>query len=200
MILAVTFRTSLSVWPERSTASRSPSDSLAQSTFGRRHKRDGDEHFAKGIDDEGCSSYTCVRPLFRCCHGAELTFYVTSAGATNGFTDPNKDNRDTVEDLVKKLKGKKMVSVVQSQEEAKVVVVVMNRELSSGGHGGLWTANARDVTVRIKLLVDGVEADMSASSEKAQIGSGGAWGRAASKLANQIEDWVKANRARLMSS
>ncbi len=38
------------------------------------------------------------------------------------------------------------------------MIVVMNRELSSGGHGGLFTGNARDVTVRVKLVVDGVEA------------------------------------------
>ncbi len=39
---------------------------------------------------------------------------------------------------------------------------------------------------------------MSASAENAQIGSGGAWGRAAKKLANQIEDWVKSNHAKLV--
>jgi hypothetical protein len=126
-------------------------------------------------------------------------FSLFGAGAANGFTDPNKDNKDTVNDLVDHLKDKKGLTIVKSRDEAKVVIVVQNRELSSGGHGGLFTGNARDVTVRVKLIVDGVEADMSASAEKAQIGSGGAWGRVAKKLANQIDDWVKANRSKLVS-
>ena len=126
-----------------------------------------------------------------------VPMFVTSAGTSSGFTDPNKDNADTLKDLVGHLKGKKALKLVASREDARVVIVVLNRELSSGGHGGLFTGNARDVTVRIRMLVDGVEADMSASAEKAQIGSGGAWGRAAKKLANQIEDWVKANHAKL---
>lgn len=124
--------------------------------------------------------------------------FVTSAGTSSGFTDPSKDNADTLKDLVGHLKGKKALKLVASREDARVVIVVLNRELSSGGHGGLYTGNARDVIVRIKLLVDGVEADMSASAEKAQIGSGGAWSRAAKKLANQVEDWVSANHAKLM--
>ena len=127
-----------------------------------------------------------------------VSVFVTSIGAANGFTDPNKDNQDTVRDLIDQLKDKKVLTLVKSRDEAKVVIVVQNRELSSGGHGGLWAGNARDVTVRVKLVVEGVEADMSASAEKAQIGSGGAWGRVAKKLANQIDDWVKANKSKLM--
>lgn len=126
-----------------------------------------------------------------------IPFFVTTAGAVDGFTDPNKDNADTLKDLIDHLKNRKALKLVAKREEARVVVVVMNRELSSGGHGGLFAGNARDVVVRVKLLVDGVEADMSASAEKATIGSGGAWGRAAKKLAGQIEAWVKANHAKL---
>jgi len=129
-----------------------------------------------------------------------IPFFVTTAGTSSGFTDPSKDNADTLRDLVGYLRNKKTLKLVAAREQARVVVVVMNRELSSGGHGGLFSGNARDVTVRIKLLVDGAEADMSASAEKAQIGSGGAWGRAAKKLANQIENWVKANHAKLLQA
>lgn len=129
-----------------------------------------------------------------------IPFFVTSAGAANGFTDPSKDNADTLKDLTDQLKNKKTLKLVPSREGARVVVVVMNREVGSGGHGGLFAGNARDVTVRIKLIVDGAEADMSASAEKATIGSGGAWGRAAKKLANQIDDWVKANHAKLIGA
>ena len=44
--------------------------------------------------------------------------FVTSAGAANGFTDPNKDNQDTVRDLIDQLKDKKVLKVVKSRDEA----------------------------------------------------------------------------------
>ncbi len=34
-----------------------------------------------------------------------ISFFVTSAGASNSFTDPNKDNADTLKDLAGHLKN-----------------------------------------------------------------------------------------------
>ena len=124
-----------------------------------------------------------------------VPIYITSIGAANGFTDPSKDNTDTVNDLREQLDGRDGIIVVPTREEAVIVLVVLQRE-TAGLHMAFGGA-ARDRAVHVKFLFNGTESDMSAAAASGTIGSGGAWGRAAKKIAKQVEEWVKTNRAKL---
>ncbi len=124
--------------------------------------------------------------------------YVTSVGAQNGFTDPSKDNRDTAKDIRDDLKGKKGIALTDVREEAAIVLVVMGRE-SEGVTANAFGAG-RDRTLRVKFIAAGTEADMTASAMSGVVGSAGAWGKAAGKIADQVADWVKENGARLQAA
>lgn len=122
--------------------------------------------------------------------------FVTSVGAANGFTDPNKDNQDTMKDIRESLKGRKAIIVTDQREEAAIVLVVMNREKAQITAGFLG-APARDCIVRVKFMFRDNETEMSGSAQGGTLGSGGAWSKAAGKVAKQVEQWVSANRAQL---
>jgi hypothetical protein len=130
-----------------------------------------------------------------------ITVFVTSAGAANGFTDPNKENQDTMKDLRDHLKGRKSLSVVDAREGADIVLVVLNREkaqMTASPLGGLLgTGPSRDCTVRIKFLYKDLETEMSGSASGGTMMSGGAWGKAAGKVAKQVEQWIDANKDKL---
>jgi hypothetical protein len=124
-----------------------------------------------------------------------IRVFVTSVGAVNGLTDPNKDNQDTMKDLRDSLKGRKGLVVTDKREDAAIVLVVMSREkaqITAGVFGA-----SRDCTVRVKFIYDGSETEMSASAQGGTLASGGAWSKAAGKVAKQVEEWVKTNRANL---
>ncbi len=92
-----------------------------------------------------------------------MPVFVTSVGAIDGFTDPNKDNQDTMKDLRDSLRGyKKEVTVVDKREQALVVLVVQSREKAQGTASVLGPG--RDCTVRIKFVFRDTETDMSGSA------------------------------------
>jgi hypothetical protein len=49
----------------------------------------------------------------------------------------------------------------------------------------------------VKFIFKDSETEMSASAAGGTLSSGGAWGKAAGKVAKQVEEWVVANRAKL---
>jgi opacity protein-like surface antigen len=120
--------------------------------------------------------------------------FVTSVGAVNGLTDPNKDNQDTTKDLRENIKNdhKKALTLTEKREDAVIVLVVMSRDTTSQGRPGLFSAPMRDYAVHLKFIFRGAETDMSASTQ-AGAGSAGAWGKDAEKLGKQVEEWVLAN-------
>jgi hypothetical protein len=122
--------------------------------------------------------------------------FITSVGAANGFTDPNKDNQDTMKDLRDAIKGHKTLALAESRDDAVIILVVMNRETAQVTAGFLG-APARDRMVRVKFLYKDLETEMSGSAQGGTLGSGGAWGKAAGKVMKQVDDWVKANRSKL---
>jgi len=122
--------------------------------------------------------------------------FVTSAGAQSGFTDPNKQNVDTVKDLRDDLRGKKGIRVVDARDEAGIVLTVLSRD-KAGLTAGMFGGAARDVNLHVKFAFKEFETEMTASAQGGTLGSGGAWGRAAGKIAKQVEEWVKANRQKL---
>jgi hypothetical protein len=58
---------------------------------------------------------------------APVRLFITSVGAVNGFTDPNKDNQDTMKDLRDEVKGRKSLALAESRDDAAIVLVVMKR-------------------------------------------------------------------------
>jgi hypothetical protein len=53
--------------------------------------------------------------------GQKLTpvkVFVTSNGASNGFTDPSKDNRDTVKDLKDAIKDRDNLALAEGEDDA----------------------------------------------------------------------------------
>lgn len=124
--------------------------------------------------------------------------FVTSIGASGGMTDPNKENQDTVRDLQRAIQDRKGLTLVDARDAARLVIVVQNREkaqITAGVFGA-----ARDCTVRVTLIYQGHESEMAASAQGGTLASGGAWKKAAGKVASQLEQWVAANHATLTAS
>lgn len=121
--------------------------------------------------------------------------FITSAGAMNGFTDPNKDNRDSVNDLWDAMKGYKSMKRAEDRDRAKIVIIVEGRETAQTTAGFLGPA--RDRVLHTKFIVKDFETEMSASAQGGTMGSGGAWGHAAGKIMRQVNEWVLANRHKL---
>jgi hypothetical protein len=125
--------------------------------------------------------------------------YVTSAGTQNGLTDPSKDNADTVKDLREAISDRKALALAESPEDALIVLTVLNRE-TAGLTGGFMGTAARDRTIRVKFTYQDFETELTASAQGGTLGSGGAWGKAAKKIAKQVEAWVTQNRAKLSAT
>jgi hypothetical protein len=127
---------------------------------------------------------------------APVRVFVTSIGAVDGFTDPNQGNQDSVKDLRYALKDHHdVLALAESRDAATIVLVVTSREKAQVTAG--FFGAARDCTVRVKFLFRESETEMSASAAGGTLASGGAWYGAADKLVQQVEHWVKANRAQL---
>lgn len=128
--------------------------------------------------------------------GPILKVFVTSAGATDGFTDPNKGNQDTMENLRNRIpKQKTKLALAESREDADIVLIVQSREQSDLTVG--WLGTGRDCTVRVKFIYKGIETEMSGSAQGGSIMSGGAWSKAADKVAKQVSEWVRDNATRI---
>jgi hypothetical protein len=129
----------------------------------------------------------------------KVKVFVTTAGAVNGFTDPSKDNRDTQKDLREELRDQKSLLVVDRREDAAIILVVMGRETAQTTAGFLGSP-ARDRIIRVKFQFSDFETELTASAQGGTLGSGGAWGKAAGKIARQVEEWVVANRGKLSAA
>jgi hypothetical protein len=119
---------------------------------------------------------------------APVTVFVTSAGAVNGFTDPSKENQDSVKDLRFHLKGRKAIALTDTRDDATIVLVVQNREIAGLKKDILGGVNSEAI-VRVRFITKGYESELKGSSSL--------WATAAREVAKQVEDWVKANRDKL---
>ena len=122
--------------------------------------------------------------------------FVTSATNEQGFTDPSKDKSDTVKDLKNALKDKGSVQLTDNKDDATIVLTVLDRK-TAGLTAGFLGGAARDREIHVKFTCGTFETDMSASAQGGVMGSGGSWGKAARKIAKQVDEWVVANRAKL---
>jgi hypothetical protein len=115
-------------------------------------------------------------------HFHAVKVFVTSAAAQNGFTDPSKDNADTVKDLRKAIDDQKSLALADSAEDAAIVLTVLGRE-TANLTGGLMGTAARDRTIRVKFVYQDFKTELTASAQGGTLGSGGAWGKAAKMIA-----------------
>jgi hypothetical protein len=126
-----------------------------------------------------------------------VSVYVTSVGAVQGLTDPSKDNRDTVKDLRESLADyKKELVLVDTPEAAQIILIVQSRQTSDVTAGFLGDP-ARDRTIRVTFKAGAIETGLQASAQGGTLGSGGAWSKAAAKIAKQVREWVMTNRVQL---
>src|SRR4051812_42697629 len=96
--------------------------------------------------------------------------YVTSVGASAGFTDPSKDNRDTVKDLRDEIRDRKSLVVAESREDAQIVLTVLGRE-TAGVAAGVLGGPARDRTIRVKFEAGEIQTELTASAQGGTMGS-----------------------------
>jgi hypothetical protein len=122
--------------------------------------------------------------------------FVTSAGTADGFTDPNKGNRDTVKDLQDSIKDRRSLALAESRDDAAIVLQVMGRETAQVT-AGFFGDPARDRIVRVLFQFGDFQTEMTASAQGGTLASGGAWGKAAGKIAKQVDEWVRANSSKL---
>lgn len=126
----------------------------------------------------------------------KVPVYVTSIGAQGGLTDPSKDNRDTVKNLVDDIKDTRELVLVERPEDAAIILTVLGRQ-TEGMTAGAFGYPDRDRTVRVRFQAGELTTDLSASARGGALASGGAWSKAAGKIVDQVKEWVKANRSAL---
>lgn len=134
-----------------------------------------------------------------------VAMFVVSPVAESGFVDAKlKDRLDSTKDLLLHL-DKKTVRVVQTREEATIVVEVLGRSTDESSTRVLtrepWTGSvgskARTQKVVVaKLTVGDYSTDLIGINEENDY-SPGYWSLAAARVAGQIEKWIKDNRAQL---
>jgi hypothetical protein len=114
-------------------------------------------------------------------------YVFTAEGSSGQSTDEEKGRLEAVREMRDALAKKKGVRIVNSREEADVVVEVMDREEregASGGYGGMSITKLNDTIIRLRVSRAGGEA-----SELKGIGQG-TWGRAAKDAADRVEKWI----------
>jgi hypothetical protein len=142
----------------------------------------------------GDSWAECSKELARDGRSPVPVFVVTTSA--EGFTQ-TKQTADSTEDLIKSLKDKKGICLTRNRDDAIVVVEVLGREKAQVT--ATWAGTGRDVTVAAKIMVGTFEAVLSESAAGGTLMAGGAWSKAAGKVAKRIEEWVRDNRAKLIS-
>jgi len=133
---------------------------------------------------------------------ASVPLFLTTPATIGGFTDPNKERQDSMKDLVEALGKKKNIRLVAAQEQAIIVLEVLGRDVreDSGSFTKAFGGKNEVKTVRVKLSAGAFVTELSGSSAGGGFGGGpgrGAWKKAAYKVADQIEAWIRDNQAQL---
>jgi hypothetical protein len=143
-----------------------------------------------------CALVTASTILSAAQKSEKVSVFVRSAVAS-GFTDPSRDRSDSIKDLVKKLKGSDTLRPADSEQDATLILEVLDRETKRESNA--WTAfgghrqNKSYLTVR--LIAGEFSTEFSGESGSRGVLKG--YGAAAGKVVDQLEDWVKANREKL---
>ena len=128
-----------------------------------------------------------------------IPVFVKTGVTAGGFTDPSKDRQDSMKDLVKKLKDSKSVRLVNSEEEAILMLEVLDRETKreSNLNTALFGSRQNKSYLAVRLTAGEYSAEFTGESGSKGVLTG--YGAAAGKVVKQLEDWVKDNRDRLLT-
>lgn len=128
---------------------------------------------------------------------SRIAVFVRSAADVDGFTDPSKDRRDSIKDLVKQLRNSDVVAPVESADEAFVVLEVLDRHTQDEQNGWSFVNGARQNKsfLTVHLTAGAYAVDFTGESKSKGIYTG--YGQAAERVVKQLEAWVTANRDRL---
>jgi hypothetical protein len=97
---------------------------------------------------------------------------------------------DSVRDLQESLSHKSEFTLVQTADDAQVVVEVLNREerdVPAGGFGGKSLTRPRETIVRVRVRFGATESDLKGVGRPS-------WGAAAKDVAKRLSTWVKNHR------
>lgn len=136
---------------------------------------------------------------------AAVPVFLTTGSTSAGFTDPDKSRQDSMKDFTEALNGKKSIHLVATKEEAVIVLEVLGRSVreDSGGFSKAFGGKNEVKNVRVKLTVGDFASELSGESAGGGFGGGpgrGAWKKAAYRLADQVDKWVKDNQAQLQKA
>jgi hypothetical protein len=76
------------------------------------------------------------------------------------------------------------------------VLTVQDRR-TSDLTAGLFGGAARDRMIHVTFQAGTMQTELTASAQGGTMMSGGAWSKAAGKIAKQVKEWIAANRASL---
>lgn len=113
----------------------------------------------------------------------------------DGFVDIDSGTLDSIKDIKDEIKKSDVLASVDKPEQAKIVLLVARRHITTGG-GGVAVANMvvpfDRRSVETVIRVGDYEKTTVSESE-----AGGTWRNAAKQVAKDLAVWVEANRARL---
>jgi hypothetical protein len=129
----------------------------------------------------------------------KLAVFVAGVG-TDGFTDPSKARQDSAKDLAKKITGSKTLRLVQTVDEAVAVLTVLDR-VTVTEHNGFAAFSGQGQNrsaLTVRLTAGEYSTEFSGASGSKGVMTG--YGAAAGQVVKQLEEWVKANHAKLVAA
>ena len=129
-----------------------------------------------------------------------VALFLTTPATSGGFTDPNKERQDSMKDLTEALGKKKNLRLVATQEQAAIVLEVIERGVreDSGTMTRLFGGKNEVKRVQVRLTTGDFVAELTGESAGGGFAVGrGVWKKAACKIADQVEKWVQENQAQL---
>jgi hypothetical protein len=114
-------------------------------------------------------------------------FVYTATGASGQHTPEEKGRLDAVRDVRDALQKKKGITLVNSREDANLLIEVVSREQreepGGGPFGGKAVTRMADTIIRLHVRSGDEESDLKGLGQ-------GTWGRAAKDAADRIVKWI----------
>jgi hypothetical protein len=114
-------------------------------------------------------------------------FVYTATGASGQPTAEEKGRLDAVRDMCDALEKKKGITLVNSREDANLLIEILSREQreepGAGPFGGKSVTRMGDTIIRLHVKSGGEESDLKGMGQ-------GTWGRAAKDAADRIVKWI----------
>jgi hypothetical protein len=130
-----------------------------------------------------------------------IPVFVKAAQAADGFTDPDKSRTDSVKNLRDKLEDAKWLRLVDSEEEAVILLEVLGRN-TEFDRGSAWNLvggyGQKHSSVTVRLTAGSFTSEFTGTGGASGLFSG--YGKAAGKVVDHLEKWVKENGDRLRAT